>query len=77
MNKEIRQKTLKALRTNSEGAALKEWLEEEIREVNSVTDCNTLDEVFGKKYAVKVLENLFAFLRDDSSKRIKTPNTWV
>ncbi len=41
MNKEIRQKTLKALRTNSEGAALKEWLEEEIREVNSVTDCNT------------------------------------
>lgn len=50
----------------SHGKALKEYLDEQIKEVNDVTGVVTLEDVKGKQIAVKILKKIFAFLGDKS-----------
>ena len=50
------------LKTMRHGQALRELLEEELKEINSVEGCETLEEVKGKQLAKKTIDRIFAFL---------------
>lgn len=45
------------------GRALQEYLDEQYEIINDVQACTSWEDTLGRKHAIKVLENLFAFMR--------------
>lgn len=64
MTKEERKKQLLALNGTIYGEALKEELKEQIAYIESVRDTKSWEETQGRKFALKVLEDIFAYLID-------------
>lgn len=75
MRAEIKQLLLELPKT-SHGQALKEFLDEQYKEINDVTNITTLEEAKGKQYALKVLKKIFGFYGEQPTGD-KKPNQYV
>lgn len=53
---------LENLNNTPYGAALKAYLEKAKGEINDVKTMNTIDELLGRKYALKYIDELFSFM---------------
>lgn len=67
-----RKKLLSDLNNTAYGAALREYLNEELTKIDTVKGVTTLDEAIGRKHAVELVEKLFAFM--ESKQEVKKGN---
>lgn len=65
------QEKLKQIKESPQGFALIEYLNQAKKEMNDVKTMQSWDEVQGRKFALKVIEDLFAFMED---KKVETKN---
>ena len=58
------------------GRPLRDYLNEKLTDLDSVSDCKTWEETLGRKHAVELIKNLFVVIED---KRIetKTKNQYI
>lgn len=46
------------------GTALKEYLEAALRDIKDISTAQTWEETLGRKFAVKLVEDLFSFMKE-------------
>lgn len=56
--------TLKQMSKTIYGQALISYLDQARKELDSVSKTRTFDELLGKQYAIKVIDDLFVFMGD-------------
>ena len=56
---------LDGIKATQYGRGLREFLDEEKLKLNNVKTLESWDETLGRKYAVKIIDTLFAFLVDN------------
>lgn len=61
--------TIGNLNNTPYGVALKVYLEKAREEINDVKTMSTLDELLGRKYALKYIDELFSFMGE---KKVET-----
>ena len=66
--------TIKELKDNHFGIALKEYLKEEYRKIDTVKGVKTLEESRGREIALEVLDRLFKFLDNEEVKKVVKNN---
>jgi hypothetical protein len=54
-----------------QGKALREYLEEERKKIDTVKDVTSLEEVLGRKHALELIDKIFGFLKE---KKIDSPS---
>jgi len=63
---------LDGIKTTQYGRALQEFLEDEKSKLNNVKTLESWDEALGRKYAVEIIDKMFAFVlekkADDTSR---------
>lgn len=72
MISEESRKLLKELKHTNYGKALNELLEENYIELNNVQHCKTWEDTLGRAKALKVLDEIFAFMKDSFDTQNKT-----
>jgi len=58
------QEKLKQIKESPQGFALIEYLNQAKREMNDVKSMQSWEEVLGRKFALKVIDDLFVFMED-------------
>ena len=69
MDKTKRDEALGKLAKSPFGVVLVSWLEDKIRLMKDVTKIKTFEEMVGRQEAVKILEDLFRFLKNKRQKK--------
>ena len=67
---------LNELPNTAHGQALGLYLREKYEEMNSVENCKTWEETLGKQYAIKLLKEMFKFMKPDTI-IIKSKNPYM
>lgn len=49
------------------GKALKLFLDDKLKELQDVRDCKSWEETLGRQYAVKIVDELFSFMREQKN----------
>lgn len=65
---EPEKKILDELKSSPFGKVLSLYLEEELSKIDSVKGIKSLEEVYGKQYAIDLVEKLFHFLKRETPK---------
>ena len=65
-------KLLEEMKTTNYGKALKEFLKEKYKEINSVKDCKSWEDTLGRAHALKTLNEIFSFMADKTEVSNKT-----
>jgi hypothetical protein len=66
-------KLLEELGKTNFGQALREFLDDELKSIDTVDGVTTLDEALGRDKAVKLIRKIFSFL--DKDKKVDKPRT--
>jgi hypothetical protein len=69
-------KLLEELKNTQYGKALKEFLDENMKEVGDITQIKSWEEAQGRLFALKVLENLFSFIVEKKITKDKPTNQY-
>ena len=64
MIKQESKELLEGLRLTNYGKALKELLDEKYSEIGDIKTCNSWEEVVGRKYALKLIDEIFYFMKE-------------
>ena len=64
MSKDEQKKLLQELKTTRYGQALQYWLKDQLETVGDIKTCLSWEETLGRKYALKLLSDLFAVMED-------------
>jgi hypothetical protein len=67
-NKQI----LQGLKQTNYGKALQELLDEKYTELNNVKSCLSWEDTLGRAHALKILDDIFSFMRDKVDVQNKT-----
>ena len=71
MKQETRE-TLLGIKNSAYGKAIREFLEENLDKIGDINSCESWEETLGRKYALRLLKDLFSFLEDKPDKQSKT-----
>jgi len=63
--------TLLSMKNSVYGKAIKEFLEENLEKIGDINSCESWEETLGRKYSLRLLKDLFAFLEDKPEKQSK------
>lgn len=76
MIKPATKQILESVNATPFGRALQEYLDDQYEILNDVQACESWEDTLGRKHAIKVLENLFAFMRVKGSTQKKSENQY-
>ena len=76
MTKEDRQRILLGMKTTEEGRAVKDFLDEKIKEIGDIEGINGEVQLEARKEAKKILKKLFSFFYEGDEKP-KTINPYI
>lgn len=75
INPQIKEQ-LQQLAHSPQGNALKIYLEQFKEETNNIKTLESWEEVLGRKFAIKCVEDLFSFM-DDKKIEVKSKNQYI
>jgi hypothetical protein len=65
-------KLLSELKHTNYGKALKEFLDEKYKEINNVAYCTSWDDTLARTKAIKILDDIFSFMKEKQDVSNKT-----
>lgn len=63
---------LQEMKQTNYGRALQELLDEKYEELSNVKNCKSWDDTLGRQHAVRILDDIFSFMRDKVDAPTKT-----
>lgn len=63
---------LSEMKNTNYGKALKNFLDDKYEEMNNVATCKSWEETLGRAFAVKILDDLFSFMKEKTESKNKT-----
>ena len=67
---------LKQIKESPQGHALVSYLEQAKQEMNNIKSIESWEEVLGRKFALKVIDDLFIFM-EDKKVEVKSKNQYI
>jgi DNA-binding transcriptional regulator GbsR (MarR family) len=77
MDKDVRKKLMDELAKSSQGKALAEYLDEKIKELDTVIGVGTLKELQARQGAVVIVKEVFKFLNKTENKEKNIKNQYL
>ena len=77
MTKEQREELLTDLSKTSQADALKEYLQEEIDKIKNINNIESFEEMIGRKYAAKTLEETIRYIESLKEEKKTGSNQYV
>lgn len=67
-------KLLEEMSKTNYGIALKEFLKEKYKEINSVSKCTSWEDTLARAHSLKILNELFSFMKDNVREKVDVSN---